>query len=401
MNKKSHLLTGFLMGLFFLACGAVLAARATAPIKIKVTAELANIRQKPSIGSVIIRQFPQGEILDAVRLEGEWYLVKLEPDESGATSGYVHQSLVMPLEDVPAQEIRPRLVEPPAKKEPVRPPVVRPQRAEAETPAPAVADAGPAGAGRISLLLFGGGSLAAGGDLNTGAQGLADLYAGSIGVAGDTRVAPAKLSALYGGDLAFPIASGLFITAGAEFFKASKETLVTYAKSGAADKFTARPGFQGFPLKLGMTYYPAEFIYVRLGVSYYFAKATYFYRYEHDTFWQEWQGEATGQGLGFWGGLGLEWALSGSLAFVFETTGQFATISGFNGTGTLIDSAAAGTVTEQGTLYAFDSRTSNQKIYPVVFIRNKVPAEAGVENAREATVNFSGIAIRAGFKIKF
>jgi len=46
------------------------------------------IRQKPSIGSVIIRQFPQGEILEAIRLEDEWYLVKLEPDESGATSGY-------------------------------------------------------------------------------------------------------------------------------------------------------------------------------------------------------------------------------------------------------------------------------------------------------------------------
>lgn len=398
MNKKGALLTGFLMGLFLLACGA---AHAAASVKIKVTAELANIRQKPSIGSVIIRQFPQGEILEAIRLEGEWYLVKLEPDESGATTGYVHQSLVMPLEDVPSREVRPRLLEPPAKKEPVRRPVERPEPVVTETPARAMEDAGPAGAGRISLLLFGGGSLAAGGDLNTGAQGLADFYAAAIGVAGDTRVAPAKLSLLFGGELAFPIATGLFITAGAEFQQTSKETLVSYARSASTDKFTARPGFQALPLKLGMAFYPIEYIYVRLGVSYYLAKASYFYRYEHDKAWQEWQGDATGQGLGFWGGLGLEWALNGTLAFVFEATGQFASITGFSGTGTLLDSSSAGTVTEQGKLYAFDSRTSNQTSYPVVFIRNKVPAEAGVENVREATVDFSGISIRTGFKIKF
>jgi hypothetical protein len=386
------------MGLFLLACGAALAA---APIKIKVTAELANIRQKPSIGSVIIRQFPQGEILEAIRLEDEWYLVKLEPDESGATSGYVHQSLVMPLEDVPLPEVRPRLVEPPAKKEPVSPPVERPQRIEAEAPARAAEDTSLAGAGRISLLLYGGANLSAGGDLNTGAQGLADLYAGATGAVGDTQVAPAKLGLLFGSELAFPIASGLFITAGAEFHRASKETLVSYAKSGSSDQFTARPGFEAFPLKLGMTFYPLEYIYVRLGVSYYLAKASYFYRYEHDKTWKEWQGDATGQGLGLWSGLGLEWALSDTLALVFEATGQFATIAKFEGTGTYLDSTAAGTITEQGKLYAYDARTSNQTSFPVAFIRNKVPAEAGVEAVREASVDFSGVSIRAGIKIKF
>jgi hypothetical protein len=399
MNKKFIPLSVFLMGLFLLAGAA--AALTAAPIKIKVTAELANIRQKPSIGSIIIRQFPQGEILEAIRQEGEWYLVKLDPSEGGATSGYVHESLVMPLEDVPGREVRPRIAEPPAKKEPVRPPVQRPERVEAEPSARTGEDAGPTGKSRIALLLFGGANLVVGGDLNTGAQGLADLYAGTIGAGGDTRVASAKLSLLYGGELAFPIASGLFITAGAEFHQCAKETLVSYAKSGFTDKFTAKPGFGGLPIKLGMTFYPVEFIYVRLGASYYFAKASYYYRYEHDKFWQEWQGDATGQGLGLWGGLGLEWALSGALAFVFEATGQFATITTFEGTGTYIDSTAAGTVTEEGKLYAYDARTSNQTSYPLTFIRNKVPAEAGVENAREAKVDFSGLSIRAGIKIKF
>ena len=398
MNKKNIRLSAILMGLFLLVCAAALAAT---PIKIKVTAELANIRQKPSIGSVILRQFPQGEILEALRREGEWYLVKLDPDESGATSGYVHESLVMPLEDVPGREVRPRLAEPPAKKEPVRPPVERPERVEPEPPARTMEDAGPAGADRISLLLLGGANMSVGGDLNTGTQGLADLYAGSIGTAGDVKVAPAKLSLLFGGELAFPVMSGLYITAGAEFHQSAKETLVSYAKSGFTDKFTAKPGFQALPIKLGMTFYPVEFIYVRFGAAYYFAKATYSYRYEHDKFWQEWQGEATGQGFGLWGGLGLELAMGGPLAFVFEATGQFATLAGFQGTGTYADSTAGGTVSEQGKLYAWDARTSNQTSYPLTFIRSKVPSEAGVENAREAKVDFSGLSIRAGIKIRF
>jgi hypothetical protein len=74
---------------------------------------------------------------------------------------------------------------------------------------------------------------------------------------------------------------------------------------------------------------------------------------------------------------------------------------GFTGTGTYLDSTTSAAVTEAGKLFAFDSRTSSQTSYPVAFIRSKTPSEAGVENVREAKVDFSGISVRAGIKIRF
>ena len=389
------------------------AGPADGPLRVKVTAELANIRQKPSISSSIVRQFPQGDILEAVRRESEWFLVKFDADESGVTSGYVHESLVMALDDIPVKETPTRIEEPVIKREPPVTPPVKPPVAPPSNPPvkaePVIADAAaaraveapPASMGRVSLTLHGGGNMIAGGDLNTGAQGLADYYAWSIGAAGDTKVAAARLSLAYGGELAIPLSSQLYVVAGAEFHKTAKSTLVSYARGAASDTFTANPAIQGLPLKLGLAYYPVEFLYIKFGASYYFATASYDYRYTHDKFWQEWQGEATAQGVGLWGGLGLDWALSGAFSLIFEATGEYAPLLGFTGRGTYLESTAQAAVTESGKLYAFDSRTSSQTSYPVAFIRSKTPSEAGVEHVREATVDFSGISIRAGIKIRF
>ncbi len=400
MKNKGRIFGVVLIALSAVAASAA-AGPAAAPIKIKVTAELANVRQKPSIGSVIIRQFPQGEILEAVRKEGEWFLIKFEPDESGATSGYVHESLVISLEEIPRQEQPSRLVEPPLKTEPA---VVRPARIEkpvTETPAAPVQAAPAETAGRASLTLYGGGNLIAGGDLNTAGQGLADYYTGAIGVAGDGKISPARMSLLYGGEFALPLSPQFFILAGAEFHRAEKSSLVSYARGSVTDTFTAMPGLQALPVKLGLAFYPVEYFFVKFGAAYYFAKASYDDRYAHDKYWQEWQGEATGQGLGFWGGLGLDWPLDRTFSLVFEATGEYASISGFQGTGTYLDSTTTTTVTETGKLYYWDARTSSQTSYPTAFIRSKSPSEAGVENVREATADFSGLSIRVGIKIRF
>jgi hypothetical protein len=259
------------------------AGPAAGPLRVKVTAELANIRQKPSISSSIVRQFPQGDILEGVRREGEWFLVKFDADESGVTSGYVHESLVMALDEIPVKEAPARIEEPVIRREPpvtppVKPPVAPPSNPPVKTE-PVVADAAAARAadvvagpqGRVSLTLHGGGNMIVGGDLNTAAQGLAYYYAGSIGAAGDTKVAAARLSLAYGGELAFPLSAQLYVVAGAEFHKAAKSTLVSYARGAATDTYTAHPSIQGLPLKLGLAIYPVEFFYIKFGASYYFA----------------------------------------------------------------------------------------------------------------------------------
>ena len=73
-------------------------------IKLKVVTEQANIRLKPSIGSIIIKQVPQGTTLESTGKEGEWYLIKLKPDEEDRVSGYVHESMVIVLEGPPIEK---------------------------------------------------------------------------------------------------------------------------------------------------------------------------------------------------------------------------------------------------------------------------------------------------------
>jgi hypothetical protein len=367
------------------------------PIKLRVTAELANIRLKPSISSVIIRQIPEGAVLEAVRQEGEWYLVKLEPDESGTTTGYVHESLVLPLDEPQKKEVIPKAVEPAAKKESEPPKKTEPaaQKPQPEEIAEERAES------PLAISIFAGGNYAAGGDLNKGAQGLADLYGNALGTAGDTKVAPARLGFAFGGEVAFALSPRVRITAGVDYYSSSKYSSVFYAATASTDAFYTEPKIRAVPVKLSLMYYPANYFYVRIGVVYSFAKCGYAYRFEHDKFWQEWEGEASARGLGCWGAVGFERALGRNFAFIIEAAGQYAPIRGFAGSGNYLDSDTKVLVKEEGKLYAYDAKITSKTSFPLVFIRSKLPAEGGVDNARQAEVDFSGFSLRAGIKIKF
>jgi hypothetical protein len=376
-------------------------------IKLKVTAEFANIRQKPSIGSPIVRQFPQGAFLEAVSKEGEWYLVKLEPDESGITSGYVHESLVISLEETPlpkAQQVpppveeKPKVVEKVEKKEPekTKPPeavVLHPPRREAVEEEPQAA--------RYSLALTAGAIYATIGDLNKAAQGMADLTSEQLGIPADREVTPIHLTYLFGGELVFPLSPQFTLSAGVDYFSSKKESTIAFKKETISDTYKAVSEITALPVKLSISFYPASFLYFKIGASYYFAKCRYYYRFEHEDTWEERQGEAKAQNVGFWGGLGFEWNMGAHLALLIEAESQFAPIKGFKGTGTVQDSTMTEPATEDGKLYAYDGKISSVNSYPLLFIRNKLPSEGGVENAREAEVDFTGITLRAGFRIKF
>jgi hypothetical protein len=400
--KKS---IGFLITAIFF-CGEF--AFPGSSIKLKVTAEFANIRQKPSIGSPIIRQIPQGAFLEGVSKEGEWYLVKLEPDESGTTSGYVHESLVISLEETPPPkrqqqvpppvEEKPKAAEKADKKEPEK---TKPQAVVIRQPPSREAVEEEPQASRYSLALTAGAIYATIGDLNKAAQGLADLTSEQLGIPADKEVTPIHLTYLFGGELVFPLSSQFTLNAGVDYFSGKKESTIAFNKETISDTYKAVSEITALPVKLSISFYPASFLYFKIGASYYFAKCRYFYRFEHEDTWEESQGEAKAQNVGFWGGLGFEWNMGAHLAFLIEAESQFAPIKGFKGTGTVRDSTGTEPVTEDGTLYAYDGKISSVNSYPLLIIRNKLPSEGGVENAREAEVDFTGFTLRAGFRIKF
>jgi hypothetical protein len=381
--------------LAILACLAPLAAAGQqAPVRLKVTAEIANIRLKPSIGSVIIRQIPEGNILESIGREGEWYLVKLEPDDRGNTSGYVHESLVLPLDETVRPARKPQIIEPeakrPAEQAATQPPVAA-QEAAAE----------PGGAAGWSVSVTAGGQYTLGGELNTASQAFADFFATRSGVAGDVEADPVHLSFVFGGELAFDMMRGVALVIGADFYSASGTSQVNYARTKATDVFTTKPRFQAIPIRLGIALSPVREILIKAGVSYTIARCAYSFSYTQDNFSQEMSGEADGGGLGAWAALGLEFPLSESLAFTVEAVGHYAPLKNFEGTGTYSDSTTTTATEETGKLWAYDYVQAGKMISPLILIRNQRPAEAYVENAREAKIDFSGLSLKAGIKVRF
>lgn len=389
MIKNTTRATGLLILLFLAAGAPVFGADA---IKLKVTAELANIRLKPSIGSVIIRQIPQGEILEAVRQEGEWYLVKIEPDESGAATGYVHESLVMPLEEGSRPDRKVKAEEPVAKKR-------EPQRTEPAAAESAAAEGERTSAG-WSFSISGGGNYTLAGYLNSAAQGLADYLGEQSALDADKLVSPARMSFMFGGEIGIPLFSWLQLAIGADFYSSTKSSLLTYGSGAAPPTFSAKPRFQAVPVSAALKIYPIDSFYLKLGAAFFIANCGYYYRYDSALYWQEWEGSAHVAALGLCGGLGYEKSISGSFSLIFEVLGQYAPLTGFRGTGTYQDSTMAEPLTEDGKLWAYDASVKSQSVFPLLLVRSQKPTEAYVENVRAATIDFSGLSLRAGVKIK-
>jgi hypothetical protein len=322
-------------------------------------------------------------------------LVKIEPDEGGNASGYVHESLVLSLEEIPKTDRKIQATEPVVKQADERP--RRTEAAVRETPA---APSGEGAASAWSFTISAGGNYAVGGDLNKGAQGRADYLGAQLTDASETTVAPAHMSFMFGGEAAIPLSSWLQIAFGADYYSSSKNSLVSYIPSETTPTFAAKPQFQAIPISFALKIYPSESFYLKLGVAFFIANCGYYYRYESDPYWQEWKGDAKAQGFGYFGGLGYDWAVSGNISLIFEALGQYAPLTGFRGTGTLQDSTMHDPLSEDGKLYAYDAALKGRSAVPLIIIRSQRLTDAYVENVREATIDFSGMSLRLGVKIK-
>jgi hypothetical protein len=404
--------------LFLIASLGILVAAAAASestvIKLKVTAEIANVRVKPFIGSNIIRQFPEGTILEAELKEGEWFLVKMEPDETGTVSGYVHESLVLAIEETPAEAPVPApIVSPPVEKprETTPPATIPTPKTEGTEPVrnePAIYEAtreilADADAeSPVYVFLWGGGGMTAVGDLNAGAEGLANFYAAQINRTADSAVAPLRTGLQFGGEFGFSIVPGFRIAVGAEYLRAAKESALAFSGDATIPaSLTVKPAFSALPVHVSVVYYPLDFVYIKAGVGYFFAQAKYSYIFAHGDTLRDWQGEANAGGAGLLGGIGVDLSLGRHFYLTAEMSGRYAKISGFSGSNTYRDEASTEPYVETGTLYTYDARNSSLASYSLVFIRNKKPFESGVENAKEASLDLSGISLRIGFKYKF
>lgn len=370
--------------------------------KLKVVSEIANIRQNPDIGSAIIQQLPQGAVLEATQKRGEWYVIQLKIDEEKVLSGYVHESLVTVISGPAPEEVK---ITKPEREEPVREEPVEVEEVEERRPVkvqPQIQEIPPESPeySKFRFSFSGGMSHMLGGDLNDGAAGLGDYYAASLGESKSGTISPLHTGYVFEGEMNIALSSKLFLNIGGAYFSSKKESHIEYPEGTYVEVYTTRPQIRTIPVRLSISFYPNSAFYIKLGGEYHFAKCTYFYRYEEANFWQEWSGEASGQGPGIIGGLGIEANPTGNVRFFLEALGRYSKITNFNGRDEYNDSRDSPS-TEDGTLYIYEGHISESESYPLLFIREKKPTEAGVSDAKPATINLSGFEVRVGIRFKF
>ncbi|MDH4197113.1 MAG: hypothetical protein OEW05_06885, partial [Candidatus Aminicenantes bacterium] len=313
------------------------------------------------------------------------YLVRYTLEDGGVIAGWIHESLVSLVSGTPA-----RTTPPPPAKLPVEPKTKRP----AGTVEPGVA------APSVAFAVSSGGNYVGGGDLNLGLKGLADYYGAVLGASPTPEPGSLHLTYILGAEVSFAVVPRLWLGLGVDFFRGEHTNLVEYETSGVPDALETTARMRAIPFKLSLIYYPAPGIYLKAGAGWYAVKTGYTYRFERGEDWVDWEGEATANGLGAELAIGGEWEIYPSLFVFAEGQVRFAKVSGFEGQNITRNSEGL-TYTEDGTLWIFNVRASPDETTPALFIRSGRPAEAGVEDAAPAAIDFSGAALRLGVRIRF
>jgi opacity protein-like surface antigen len=362
-------------------------------IKLRVSAEQANIREMPDITSAILQQLPEGTALEAERKEGEWYAVLVETEAGGSVLGYVHESLVVVLE---AAEPKPA-----PQKEPVEE-----QKPGRPLPQTAAVPEEMRERRRIGLVLWFGGRRAEVGDLNDGAAGLARYYEALLSAAIDGEVEELHSGYLFGAEVRVPLAPGLYFSLAAERTSGEASSSVSYKGGSSEASYSAKPSLRTTPVSLSLLIYPVRSLYVKAGLDYTFARCTYFYRFaapgpdEQTEAWQEWNGQADSSGFGYQFGLGLEWPLGSRVSLTAEWAYRYSRFDGFEGEDVYRESTG-NELREDGPLYRFRKSAGGRETYPLVFIRSRKPTDSGVTEIRTAELDLSGYSLKVGLKVGF
>jgi hypothetical protein len=371
-------------------------------INLKITADEANLREKPDIGSSIVQTIPEGTVLESDRKEGEWYFVRYTLEDGGVIGGWIHESLVtvlgpgapagappgQPARRVPPPETKPRPAEPrrPGR---IRPPEFR------SGPVP------------LEFSVSAGLATLAPSDLNAGSQGYVRWYAAAAGLGGPQEIDFLHLAGLVGFELSYRFSPRLAFGLGADYIQGSNRDRLDLA-GAVTETVSTKPSVRAVPVKLMVRYYPGAGFYLRGALGVYSVKAGFFFRHESSEGSEQWKGSASASGFGGEAAFGGEWILGPRTILFVEAGLRMVSFTGLTGKSSYRPSglAPAGEPVnppqdEAGTLYFFHKTAGGETDYPLIAVRASAPAEEGVVDARRARINISGTAIRVGVRYRF
>jgi len=398
--RRLYFLFGSLLLIFFFYAPSFPQA---APFKLRVTEELANIRQSPDIRSPVLLQVIQNTILEGLKKEGEWYLVSFRDEDGSARTGYIHESLVavMEAESQPAE--KPATSVPPPEKKVSPPPVETkaPQKPTAKpAPAPKLPPISPQTKKGFGLSLAPGLEWLSLSQVNESATGLAGLMSDLLRAEPSRQVSSLHLAASANLELRLPLRANFSLLLNCGGLTAGQKNSVAFSHLPSGSNLIIESKLRAVPVSLLLSTEINRFLALAIGPEVTAAEYRYFYQLTNEKQTEDWSGQARALGLGLRGQFVFSLPLSSRWSILAEAGGRLEEISGWQGKDThrLPSGERA---EEEGRLYSFQVKTSGEKSYPLIFIRSRRPEEAGVEKAREASLNLNGFCLRFGLIFYF
>jgi opacity protein-like surface antigen len=144
--------------------------------------------------------------------------------------------------------------------------------------------------------------------------------------------------------------------------------------------------------------------YTKAGVGYCLGRMSYTFRTDEmlqgRADWDQSIGKAHDSGLAFHGGLGLEYSVSPSIAFIAELAGQYLSLNDWTTENTY--SSPLGSEIQSGKMwYAERPAVNTGGDSASLVVSKRIPTDTTMHNVRKAAFGFSGLAIRSGVKISF
>ncbi|OGD29553.1 MAG: hypothetical protein A2Y56_15785 [Candidatus Aminicenantes bacterium RBG_13_63_10] len=260
--------------------------------------------------------------------------------------------------------------------------------------------------GSLGLKAYGGPSCIGGGDFNSGQKGWADFYGiifGLLTYSSAGEIKPVDLGLNFGGEAIYRFSPALGIGLGFGLIQASKTSEMTFTPAQAGLdvlSYEAKTQLNAAPFTLSAYYFPplkgkmSFFIQAGLGPCLAWGYASQRMS-DEDGGWTLNEIKAHGGGVGFHGGIGLEYELGRRLAFFAEVRGRLASFANFKGEADISDNTGW-SESVSGLLWNERVDLGSLGSVETIEVSDSEPTGSGVSDAWRTRINFSGVSFVLG-----
>jgi len=371
-NRTKELFIGLLFLVFLFSQICVFASgQELFEWELRVIVEKANIHLKPYENSTVAMTVPQSSILRSYEKEGEWFRVIFQQESGIVVIGYIHSSQVKVMKEKVNRKFDFWAEESDFFK----------------------------GIGLTVKVSVGFNHIAAG-EINDGIVGVVDYYKNLVSYWGhyfNGEIEPFHSGFDFGADAIYNLTSHIGIGLGLSYAQwGSKSWLLLAGSPYSPKRFDSTSRVKALPVRLGA--FVTLPIFRKINVTFNAGPTYYFVRYIYNMSYNPYAviQKASGQGLGFHGGIGLELEWNSRSTLFIEYQGRYAKLSTFEGTEEKL--FFGDRLKEEGPLCCMEN-IEGSEIYRRLVVCNEEMLL--YPNVKKAEFDLGGFAIRIGAKVKF